>query len=48
MATSACPTPTVSMRIRSNPAASSTRMACGVEAARPPRWPRLAIDLMNT
>ncbi len=48
IATSACPTPTVSMMIRSNPAASSTRMACGVEAASPPRWPRLAIDLMNT
>ena len=48
MATSACPTPTVSMMISSNPAASSTRMACGVEAASPPRWPRLAIDLMNT
>ena len=48
IATSACPTPTVSTMISSKPAASRTRMACGVAAASPPRWPRLAIDLMNT
>ena len=30
------------------PAASSTRTACGVASARPPRWPRVAIERMNT
>ncbi len=30
----------------SQPAASSTRSACGVVQASPPRWPREAIDRM--
>jgi len=46
--TSAWPTPTVSTSTTSQPAASSTRTACGVAQASPPRWPRLAIDRMNT
>ncbi len=37
--TSDCPTPTVSIRTTSQPAASSTRSACGVAHASPPRWP---------
>ena len=36
ISTSACPTPTVSTRITSKPAAASTLIACGVAAARPP------------
>ena len=40
--------PTVSTRRTSNPAASRMRSACGVAQASPPRWPRLAMDLMNT
>ena len=48
ISTSACPTPTVSTRTAPKPAASSTRSACGVAAASPPRWPRLAMDRMNT
>ena len=31
---------------QSQPAASSTRSACGVAQDSPPRWPRLAIDRM--
>ena len=46
--TSAWPTPTVSTSTTSQPAASSTRIACGVAQARPPRWPREAIDRMKT
>ncbi|CAM3610059.1 hypothetical protein STAL104432_26180 [Streptomyces albus] len=46
MSTSDWPTPTVSTRITSQPAASSTRTACGAAHARPPRWPRVAIDRM--
>ena len=42
------PTPTVSTRTTSQPAASSTASAWGVAAARPPRCPRVAIDRMNT
>ncbi len=37
--TSAWPTPTVSTSTTSQPAPSSTRTACGVAAASPPRWP---------
>ena len=48
MSTSDCPTPTVSMITTSKPAASSTRNACGVAQAIPPRWPRVAIERMNT
>ena len=36
ISTSDCPTPTVSTRITSHPAASSTRSACGAAPARPP------------
>src|SRR3954467_771424 len=46
--TSACPTPTVSTSTISQPAASRTRSACGVDQDRPPRCPREAIDRMNT
>ena len=42
------PTPTVSTSTTSQPAASSTRSACGVDHASPPRRPRLAIDRMKT
>ena len=38
--TSDWPTPTVSTSTTSQPAASSTRSACGVVHDRPPRWPR--------
>ena len=48
ISTSTCPTPTVSMRIHGVPTASSTRAACGVATASPPRWPRVAIERMNT
>ena len=48
ISTSTCPTPTVSIRITSNRAASSARTTWGVAAARPPRCPRLAMDRMNT
>ena len=48
ISTSAWPTPTVSTQITPNPAASSTRSAAGAAADSPPRWPRLAIDRMNT
>ena len=46
--TSDCPTPTVSTRITSQPAPSSTRIACGVDQAKPPKCPRLAMDRMYT
>ncbi len=46
ISTSDCPTPTVSTRITSQPAASSTRIACGAAQARPPRWPRVAMERM--
>lgn len=46
ISTSDWPTPTVSTRTTSQPAASSTRMACGADQARPPRWPRVAIERM--
>src|SRR5207253_903201 len=46
--TSACPTPTVSRTMTSAPATSSTRNACGTAHASPPRWPRVAIERMNT
>ncbi len=48
ISTSDWPTPTVSTRITSQPAASSTRSACGAAQDRPPRWPRVAIERMNT
>ena len=48
MSTSSCPTPTVSMRTMSVPAASSTRAASLVARASPPRWPRVAMLRMNT
>jgi hypothetical protein len=46
--TSTWPTPTVSSSTQGNPAAVSTRTASGAATARPPRWPRVAIDRMNT
>jgi hypothetical protein len=48
ISTSACPTPTVSTRMTEKPAASRTRIAIGAVADRPPSWPLLAIDRMNT
>src|SRR5664279_3684869 len=48
ISTSACPTPTVSISTTSQPAASSTRSACGVDQDSPPRCPREAIERMNT
>ncbi len=48
ISTSAWPTPTVSTRTTSKPAASRIRKACGAALESPPRCPRLAIDLMNT
>src|SRR5207302_1464129 len=45
---STCPTPTVSMMIHGLPAASRIRTAWGVASESPPRWPRVAIDRMNT
>ncbi len=47
-ASSDCPTPTVSTRIRSKPAASRTSHTSRVEVARPPSEPRVAIERMNT
>ena len=44
--TSTWPTPTVSTTIHGKPAASSTRTASGTASARPPRWPRVAMDRM--
>ena len=46
--TSIWPTPTVSTRTSGNPAAPSTRTASGTARARPPRWPRVAIERMKT
>ena len=46
--TSLWPVPTVSIRIRSKPAASSTAAADVEVDASPPAWPRDAIDRMNT
>lgn len=46
ISTSDWPTPTVSTRITSQPAASRTRMACGAAQASPPRWPRVAMERM--
>ena len=46
--TSLCPVPTVSRKTTSLPAASSTSSACSVVSARPPRWPRVPIERMNT
>ena len=46
--TSDCPTPTVSSSTTSQPAASSTRSACGAAHDSPPRWPREAIERMKT
>ena len=48
ISTSAWPTPTVSTRMTSSPAAVRTLIACGAAAASPPSCPRLPIDLMNT
>ena len=48
MSTSSWPTPTVSMRTTSLPAASSTSAASLVARASPPRWPRVAMLRMNT
>jgi len=45
---STCPTPTVSTSTIPRPAAASTRIASGVARARPPRWPRVAIERMKT
>src|SRR2546422_229829 len=45
---SVCPTPTVSMRIRSKPKASSRSATSSVVVARPPCAPRVAIERMNT
>ena len=46
--TSLWPVPTVSSRTMSKPAASSTVAATVEVAARPPAWPRDAIERMNT
>src|SRR6266403_1323890 len=46
--TSSCPTPTVSIRITSFPMASSTRAQSEVARERPPSWPRVASERMNT
>ena len=43
ISTSACPTPTVSMTMTSNPAASRTRAASAVARDSPPSRPRLAM-----
>ena len=48
MSTSSWPTPTVSMMTRLLPAASSTSAASLVARARPPSWPRVAIERMKT
>ena len=48
MSSSTWPTPTVSTRTHGVPLASSTRIAWGAAAARPPSWPRVAIERMNT
>ena len=48
MSTSIWPTPTVSTRARRKFAAPSTRRASGTARESPPRWPRVAIERMNT
>src|SRR2546428_10732534 len=45
---SVCPTPTVSIRTRSNPKASSRSATSAVVVARPPCAPRVAIERMKT
>ena len=46
--TSSCPTPTVSMKMTSLPAASRIDATSPVARATPPRWPRVAMLRMNT
>jgi hypothetical protein len=46
--TSLWPVPTVSTRTSLKPQASSTAAASAVVPARPPRWPREAIERMKT
>ena len=48
MATSLCPTPTVSMMMTSKPNASIITTASAVAPASPPKCPRLAIERMKT
>jgi len=48
ISTSACPAPTVSIRMTSNPAASKTCTSPAVARANPPSEPREAIERMNT
>ena len=48
ISTSSWPTPTVSMRTTSLPAASRRRATSLVARASPPRWPRVAMLRMNT
>jgi hypothetical protein len=48
MSSSDCPTPTVSIRMRSNPNASSTSVTSFVARARPPSEPRVAIQRLST
>ncbi len=47
-ATSCWPTPTVSSSTTGTPTADRTRTASGTATARPPRWPRVAIERMKT
>ncbi len=46
--TSLWPVPTVSMKTSGKPTASSTAAAATVAVARPPAWPRAAIERMKT
>jgi hypothetical protein len=46
--TSLCPVPTVSRRTMSKPQASRTAAAAAEVEARPPAWPRAAIERMKT
>ena len=48
ISTSLWPAPTVSTSTRSIPSASKTRTASKVARAKPPAWPRVAIDRMKT
>src|SRR5680860_903974 len=48
ISTSLCPTPTVSKKITSFPAASNTRDAWSVVSATPPRWPLVPMERMKT
>src|SRR2546422_2884851 len=48
ISTSLCPAPTVSTKTHWDPIASRTRTASNVAKARPPAWPRVAIDRMKT